>query len=85
MPGQGAAHALECQLHSVYTSPGLNWRPSACEADVMATRPEVLAMLVCEFSFRCLLNVFQNQDDLYFIIIYNLEYGFKNSRHSKSF
>ena len=25
-----------------YTWPGSNWRPSACEADVVATRPQVL-------------------------------------------
>ena len=25
-----------------YTWPGSNWRPSACEADVIATRPQVL-------------------------------------------
>ena len=24
-----------------YTWPGSNWRPSACEADVIATRPQV--------------------------------------------
>ena len=28
-----------------YTWPGSNWRPSACEADVIATRPQVLVML----------------------------------------
>ena len=27
---------------TTYTWPGSNWRPSACEADVMATRPQVL-------------------------------------------
>ena len=27
---------------SPYTWPGSNWRPSACEADVIATRPQVL-------------------------------------------
>jgi hypothetical protein len=26
----------------LYTWPGSNWRPSACEADVIATRPQVL-------------------------------------------
>ena len=25
----------------IYTWPGSNWRPSACEADVIATRPQV--------------------------------------------
>jgi hypothetical protein len=29
-----------------YTWPGSNWRPSACEADVRATRPQVLGVLV---------------------------------------
>ena len=29
-----------------YTWPGSNWRPSACEADVIATRPQVLLPLV---------------------------------------
>ena len=28
-----------------YTWPGLNWRPSACEADVIATRPRVLVTM----------------------------------------
>ena len=28
-----------------YTWPGSNWRPSACEADVIATRPQVLCHL----------------------------------------
>ena len=28
--------------HDRYTWPGSNWRPSACEADVIATRPQVL-------------------------------------------
>ena len=27
-----------------YTQPGSNWRPSACEADVIATRPWVLCL-----------------------------------------
>ena len=26
---------------NIYTWPGSNWRPSACEADVIATRPQV--------------------------------------------
>ena len=31
-----------CQgLFHKYTWPGSNWRPSACEADVIATRPQV--------------------------------------------
>ena len=29
-----------------YTWPGSNWRPSACEADVIATRPQVLLPLL---------------------------------------
>ena len=28
--------------HAEYTWPGSNWRPSACGADVIATRPQVL-------------------------------------------
>ena len=28
-------------LHNSYSWPGSNWRPSACEADVIATRPQV--------------------------------------------
>ena len=27
--------------NSIYTWPGSNWRPPACEADVIATRPQV--------------------------------------------
>ena len=30
-----------------YTRPGSNWRPSACEADVIATRPRVL-VTICQ-------------------------------------
>ena len=29
------------RIASKYTWPGSNWRPSACEADVIATRPQV--------------------------------------------
>ena len=29
-------------VKNTYTWPGSNWRPSACEADVIATRPQVL-------------------------------------------
>ena len=31
-----------CRSTRKYTWPGSNWRPSACEADVIATRPQVL-------------------------------------------
>ena len=31
-----------------YTWPGSSWRPSACEADVIATRPQVLLKLLKE-------------------------------------
>lgn len=47
----GAAHLGNTRLHApravkrvllcTYTQPGSNWRPSACEADVIATRPQV--------------------------------------------
>ena len=30
-----------------YTWPGSNWRPSACEADVIATRPQVRVTIEC--------------------------------------
>lgn len=33
-----------------YTWPGSNWRPSACEADVIATRPQVRADDRCRYS-----------------------------------
>ena len=33
-----------------YTRPGSNWRPSACEADVIATRP--LVPLRCDNPFK---------------------------------
>ena len=36
----GAVHARH--MVKAYTWPGSNWRPSACEADVIATRPQVL-------------------------------------------
>ena len=34
---------LRHPIDMLYTWPGSNWRPSACEADVIATRPQVLA------------------------------------------
>ena len=48
-PGQHAVHAqVSCdgcgKRRTVYTWPGSNWRPSACEADVIATRPQVLVV-----------------------------------------
>ena len=33
---------ISFQNHFKYTWPGSNWRPSACGADVIATRPQVL-------------------------------------------
>ena len=42
-----ALHPQHEQLQNDhYTWPGSNWRPSACEADVIATRPQVLLPLV---------------------------------------
>jgi hypothetical protein len=35
-----------------YTWPGSNWRPSACEADVIATRPQVLELFCQRHSDR---------------------------------
>ncbi len=35
------AQALLTARACAYTWPGSNWRPSACEADVIATRPQV--------------------------------------------
>ena len=41
--GSASAQAVKAQwLCTCYTWPGSNWRPSACEADVIATRPQVL-------------------------------------------
>ena len=37
-----ASRFLHC--NGKYTWPGSNWRPSACEADVIATRPQVLLL-----------------------------------------
>ena len=43
-----SAHTSSCdgcgKRGTVYTWPGSNWRPSACEADVIATRPQVLVV-----------------------------------------
>ena len=44
----------------MYTWPGSNWRPSACEADVIATRPQVLlletpTLQYCLSHLECLL------------------------------
>ena len=36
-----------------YTWPGSNWRPSACEADVIATRPQVLADRCLQAKTHC--------------------------------
>ena len=37
-----AVLAAASHNNQTYTWPGSNWRPSACEADVIATRPQVL-------------------------------------------
>ncbi len=39
LPGQAAQRVV---VVTKYTWPGSNWRPSACGADVIATRPQVL-------------------------------------------
>ena len=40
--GSASAQAVKAQwLCTCYTWPGSNWRPSACGADVIATRPQV--------------------------------------------
>ena len=45
------------QRHVVeYTWPGSNWRPSACEADVIATRPQVLLTHCVHVTFACICN-----------------------------
>ena len=45
--GSASAQAVKAQwLCTCYTWPGSNWRPSACEADVIATRPQVLVTVV---------------------------------------
>ena len=36
-----------------YTWPGSNWRPSACWADVIATRPQVLGFPILAFKHNC--------------------------------
>ena len=38
----------------IYTWPGSNWRPSACWADVIATRPQVHIFLCAALFFRAL-------------------------------
>ena len=39
-------HVLRSKIScKKYTWPGSNWRPSACEADVIATRPQVQVLL----------------------------------------
>ena len=40
-----------------YTRPGSNWRPSACEADVIATRPRVL-VTICQSTLIQTRNTF---------------------------
>ena len=48
---------MRCGRHSwsreKYTQPGSNWRPSACQADVIATRPWVLLMLLFLAIISC--------------------------------
>ena len=41
-----------CLPRKEYTWPGSNWRPSACEADVIATRPQVLDIMLCVLDVR---------------------------------
>ena len=51
--GSASAQAVKAQwLCTCYTWPGSNWRPSACEAGVIATRPQVLLPLVA-LALRC--------------------------------
>ena len=50
-----ASHFLHCS--GKYTWPGSNWRPSACETDVIATRPQVLLLRTSKAHQRaCLKN-----------------------------
>ena len=43
-PVHACAHGRSMATMMFYTWPGSNWRPSACWADVIATRPQVLEM-----------------------------------------
>ena len=52
-PGMRGQHPGNAHLKK-YTRPGSNWRPSACEADVIATRP-LVPMLAASGLTRVLL------------------------------
>ena len=42
------------KIQIIYTWPGSNWRPSACEADVIATRPQVREQYAHSSKSHCL-------------------------------
>ena len=45
--------SIEQRSRSItYTQPGSSWRPSACEADVIATRPWVLCVMALKHQTR---------------------------------
>ena len=48
---EGTPHTTARGRTRTYTWPGSNWRPSACWADVIATRPQV-HIVVCTPLFR---------------------------------
>ena len=55
-PGQHPVHAqVSCdgcgKWGTVYTWPGSNWRPSACEVDVIATKPQMLVVTGSTLGF----------------------------------
>ncbi len=51
LPGRAAQRIV---VATKYTWPGSNWRPSACGADVIATRPQVLRVDARLFGWSCL-------------------------------
>ena len=49
----GSGGAAQRGRNEMYTWPGSNWRPSACGADVIATRPQVLRVDARLLGWSC--------------------------------
>ena len=46
-----------------YIWPGSNWRPSACEADVIAARPQMLGTPLSSFVLEVIIGIYIRNSD----------------------
>ncbi len=67
-----------------YTWPGSNWRPSACEADVIATRPQVRVLIFHMQSYASPLSFrLGHRNYAYFSPFFKKTSSSKRARHSQ--